>query len=213
MKRIILLIWITLFTNLLSYSQKQTTFGIKAGLNYSSFIDSKNDQSITYYEGKVGFYAGGFISFKINEKLSLRPELLYSKQNSYFMTNGLHIIVYNIGGVYAITSREGTIKESMLYVPIILEYKLNEKVYFGFGPQLGYSLSKELEKIENTNIETHSNTIKENINSEVFEIGMGVEMGYSINKNCQVSARYNYGINKRQNSNTSIIQLGISYNL
>ncbi|QTD39215.1 PorT family protein [Polaribacter batillariae] len=205
MKRTLLLIGITLFT-LASYGQKKTDFGIKGGLNYSSFVGNNDNEISTYYKGKVGFHIGAFFSFKVNEKLSIRPEILYSKQDSDLIINNLRILTYGVGGMFYINTVEGNIKESMLYIPIILEYKLNEKLNFGAGPQFGYSLNREF-KFEKLSKEVLSLID----NSENFEIGIGLELEYLLTANYGISLRYNFGIIERQNSNTSVIQLGMNY--
>lgn len=84
MVRTITFIALTVLT-LNSYSQnKHIQYGIKGGLNYSNFIDNNDTDIPVDHKTKVGFYLGGFVSFAINEKISIRPELLYAQQGSGF---------------------------------------------------------------------------------------------------------------------------------
>lgn len=208
MKRTFLLIGLTLFT-LTSFGQnKAMEFGIKGGLNYSSFIDSNDEDIPADYEGKVGFYLGGFLSFGISDKISLRPELLYSQQGSNFSIGGGDLNIFDPNDNF-VTSIDGTIKESMILLPIIFEYSISQKFNLGFGPQFGYSLNREIEFDDNP----FGGGFLRNDDTEDFEIGLGIEFGYSIAENYGVSLRYNYGILERQNLHTSVIQLGMNFKL
>lgn len=210
MKKTLLLIGLTLFT-LTSFGQNRATeFGIKGGLNYSSFID-RNDKDIPAdYNGKVGFHIGGFISLGISDKLSIRPELLYSQQGSNFSINGGDLNIFDPNDGAFVTSMDGTIKESMILLPIILDYKLNTKFNIGFGPQLGYSINREIDYDNNS---FNFDGFLKNNDSENFEIGIGLEIGYYVAANYGISLRYNYGILERQNLHTSVINLGLNYKL
>jgi len=195
--------------SLTSFGQtKENEFGLKGGLNYSSFIDN-NDKDITAdYNGKIGFHIGGYIALGITEKLSIRPELLYSQQGSNFSIDGGDLNIFDPNNNF-VTSIDGTIKESMILLPIILEYSLSEKFNIGIGPQFGYSLNREIEFDDNP----FGGGFLKNDDSENFDIGLDIEFGYSLAENYVVYLRYNYGILERQNLHTSVIQLGINYRI
>lgn len=208
MNKTFLLIGLVLIS-LTSFGQnKETEFGLKGGLNYSSFIDSNDEDIPADYNGKIGFHIGGYISLGITEKLSIRPELLYSQQGSNFSIGGGDLNIFDPNDNF-VTSIDGTIKESMILLPIILEYSLSEKFSIGFGPQFGYSLNREIEFDDNP----FGGGFLKNDDSENFEIGLGIEFGYSLAENYGVSLRYNYGILERQNLHTSVIQLGMNYKI
>ncbi len=204
MKKTLLLILLTLFA-LNSYGQnKNLEYGIKGGLNYSSFVDNNDEDFPVDYKGKIGFHIGGFITFSISEKISLRPELLYSQQAS-------EVTIKRPDGFFqTIMSFDGNIKESLLLLPIILEYKLSETFDLGIGPQFAYSINREVEF--DINSEFNSLFIT-NDASEEFEVGIDFELGYSLADNYRISIRYIYAITERQNLNTSVLQLGLNYKL
>ena len=209
MKKSFLLIGIILITLNINAQDKQTEFGIKGGLNYSSFADNNDDDIPADYKGKIGFHIGGFVQFEISEKVSIRPELLYSQQGSDFTINGADLNIFDPNDDIFITSIDGEIKESLLLLPIILEYGLSEKFNFEFGPQFGYSLNREIEFEDNP---LDGGFIR-NDDEEKFELGLGLGLGYSLSDDLGISLRYNYGIIERQNLNTSVIQLGMNYKL
>jgi hypothetical protein len=57
---------------------QKTRFGVKGGLNLTSFSGGN------YYDAKslVGFQVGGFAEIKIIERLSIQPEVLFSTQGA-----------------------------------------------------------------------------------------------------------------------------------
>ena len=84
MKYKTLLISLLFATYLINVQAQKNNLGIKAGLNYSNFSDNSNETSGFDYTSKVGFYIGGYINFRITEKISIQPELLLSQQGSSF---------------------------------------------------------------------------------------------------------------------------------
>ncbi len=209
MKKTLLLIGIFLVT-LTTYSQNnQIEFGIKAGLNYASFIDNNDDDISADYKAKIGFHLGGFVIFGISKKISIRPELLYSQQGSDFSINGSELTFFNPNDPVFIASVDGKIKESLLLIPIMTVYHFNEKISLALGPQFGYSLNREIE-FENNSFGIE---LIRNDDDEKFEFGIGLGLGYSFSNDFGISLRYNYGIIERQNLNTSVVQLAINYKL
>jgi opacity protein-like surface antigen len=209
MTKPLLLIALFLLT-LNTYGQdNQIEFGIKGGLNYSSFSDNNNDDIPADYKGKIGFHLGGFVEFGISEKISIRPELLYSQQGSNFTINSSDLNIFSPDPIF-ITSIDGEIKESLLLLPVLVEYKMSEKLSLEFGPQFGYSLNREVEYDNNP---FNFNGFLRNEDEEKFELGLSLGLGYSLFDNLGISLRYNYGIIERQNLNTSVFQLGMNYKL
>ncbi len=209
MKKKLLLIGFLLLT-LSTYSQdNQIEFGIKGGLNYSSFMDNNDDDIPTDYKGQIGFHLGGFAKFKLSGKISIKPELVYSLQGSNFTINGSDLNIVSQDDIF-VTSIDGEIKESIILIPIILEYKLNKKLNLEFGPQFGYSLNRDVEYDNNP---FNFIGFLRNDDEETFEIGIGLGFGYALSDDLGVSLRYNYGIIERQNLNTSVFQLGMYYKL
>lgn len=209
MKKTVILIGIFLMTINVFGQNETLEYGIKGGLNYSSFIDNNDEDIPADYEGKIGFHLGGFVSIGISDNLSIRPELLYSQQGSDFTINTVNLNIFDPTDDRFSPTIDGTIKESMLLLPIILEYKVSEAFYLGVGPQFGYSLNREVEFQDNL----FGDTFLKNDDSENFEIGVALELGYSMAENYGVSLRYNYGVIERQNLHTSVIQLGFNYKL
>lgn len=131
MKKIILTSF--MLCSVFAFSQ-EIKFGAKVGLNLSNL---SGDYPIGIYEhnSKIGFHIGGFAEYEINDKFILQPELLFSTQgNTYGYKD------YYGGGSYY-DGADYNLKLNYLNLPIILKYKIIEKLSIDFGPQIGYLIS------------------------------------------------------------------------
>ena len=209
MKKILFLVGLFCLTLNISGQNKKIEFGIKGGLNYANFVDKNDDDIPADYKGKVGFFIGGIIEFSINEKIAVKPEFIYSLQGSNFTINGADLNIFSPNPIF-ITEINGKIKESLLILPIMVNYKLNREFLLEFGPQFGYLLNREVE-YDNNPLDIGG--FLRNDDTEKIELGIGLGIGYSLSNDFGISLRYNYGIIERQNLNTSVIQFGISYKL
>jgi len=75
MKKTIFVAFVAFFSMTLVHAQ-ETTFGIKAGLNFSKF---GQDVDI---DGRTGFHIGGIADIPINETLHIQPEVQFSAEGS-----------------------------------------------------------------------------------------------------------------------------------
>ena len=163
---------------------EQTKFGIKGGVNLAT--DG----------GDIGYQVGGFTAFNFTEKLSLRPEILFSLQHmDYDIQNDNE----GAGGPYT-----GSIKEYFISLPLLLKYKLIDNFEIAAGPQFGYILDQDIKN------NSDSFTLRSD-DWDKFEFAVASEVGYVISEEYRVGLRYIYGINKRYDINTSLLQLSLEY--
>jgi hypothetical protein len=236
MKKITLIALLTFTT--IAFSQ-DIKFGAKGGLNLSSLSGdypdygpsvTGADESSLKNKSVFGFHIGGFLEYSINEKLSIQPEILLSQQGSQldlFMTQ------------YASTTGTGKrrintaiIANKLTYInlPIMLKYKVFEKLNIEFGPQIGYLVNAKVKvKQENVygGVTDYSREI-EGDNKESFKgFDFGVNFGtsYDFNEHLFVEVRYNLGLSKVykpvksigdeinvfENSKNSVLQLSVGY--
>ena len=207
--------------SLTSFGQnKNIEFGLKAGLNYSSFIDNNEDIStITEYSGMIGFHIGAFISKSLGEKISLRPELLFSLQGGNS--------TIDLSGFNRITDSkeyfEANYKEYFIILPLMLEYSLNSRFAVGLGPQFAYLMTQKIEyknidavyvdDIDDVpvNAETGVLYVEENEDVDKFEIGVNADFGVTLSENYKIGLRYSYGLIKRERIQSSVLQLSMYY--
>lgn len=233
MKKIILASLI-LFTTV-SFAQ-EIKYGAKAGINVSNLRGDYPDE-IDENKSKIGFHIGGFLEYSINDKFSIQPELLFSSQggNSEIKES------YEYNGVTYYESFTQTPKISYLNIPLMLKYKVIEKLSIEFGPQIGFVLNaKSKWEYVDTEDSSYNETIEVDIlnggnynylgtDVEVkgrinkFDFGLNLGASYDITEQIIVQARYNLGLSVVDDNSTagtstdswdlknSVIQFSLGY--
>lgn len=168
----------------------QTTFGVKAGANFSNYKYEDSDGS----DRKAGLYIGGLANIPLSQMFSFQPEVVYSME----------------GGKEDIASDKYELKLNYINVPFLLQYKAS-----GFiaetGPQVGFLMNAK-DKFEGEDEED----VKDSFKGINFSWAIG--LGYKMASGFGVNARYNFGLssiaeeaylNKKVKSGT--IQVGVFY--
>ncbi len=181
---------ITVFTILISVAGfSQVQFGVKAGLNLSSFVPGVDNPGY-----KTSFNAGALLSVPLFTGFHFQPEIMYSGQ----------------GYEQAFSGESMHIETGYLNVPLLFKYQHETGFFAETGPQIGFLLSahREIDNIK-TNIKNDFATVDFS-----WALGLGYkfsEMGLGID------ARYNIGltnVNKDSQSSmsrNSVFQLGLFY--
>ncbi len=158
-----------------AFAQKDSGFGIKAGLNYNqngdlSFkqVQSAGEDLIAGSDGKVGYHVGFYGKLDM-PKIYLRPELIYTKTKSS----------YDVGG--------GTndYDVSKLDLPVLLGYKLIGPLHIFAGPAFQYTLKNDLEDVELDDVK--------NDFTVGAHFGVGVNLG-----NIGLDVRYERGFSENE---------------
>lgn len=150
-------------------------FGIKGGVNISSFSASVNSET----KPLVGLNLGIYIKKKISDKFFFRPEIYYSKQGQKD-----NFIVPPSGPSIGST----TTTLNYLNVPILFE--LGKKISFQFGPQISL-LMNGTEKGYVASVE-----VDDNLKDVMTKVDLGMVLGLGISpiKRLNCGIRYNIGI-------------------
>lgn len=129
MKKILLPLAVILLTSG-AYAQS-VKFGVKAGLNVSTFTGDDSDEA----ESLTGFHVGGVAEIKFTDKFSLQPELLYSTQGAKASVSGIE------GGV----AYNADIKAKVSYInlPVMAKYYVIPGLSLEAGPQVGFKVDAE----------------------------------------------------------------------
>ncbi|VAW09903.1 FIG00652129: hypothetical protein [hydrothermal vent metagenome] len=149
MKKTLLLAVLAL-VSITAFSQKESGFGIKAGLNYNAngdYFESAGDVARDP-DRNIGYHIGIYGKLGVS-RLYVRPELIYTKTKSDY--------------------QGGTFDMSKIDAPILLGLKLIGPVHVFAGPAFQYILDSEFDGIG-------INTI-ENDFSVGLHIGAGVNLG------------------------------------
>ena len=111
--------------------------GLKAGLNMANFSGDDVEDS----KMKMGMVIGGFITYSVNEQLSLQPEIYYAMKGA------------KIDEEYSETdtdyryseTTEGTVSLNYLEIPVLGVFSLNENLKLLAGPYMEIYLSGKSE--------------------------------------------------------------------
>jgi hypothetical protein len=144
-----------------SSDSRNNGFGIKGGFTASNFRgdDKKNfDQEAIYNT----FHAGVYAQFGFNNKVSLQPEVLYSRQGFKGAPTS-----YASRGTY-------TTRLDYLQVPVLLVYNFLDNVSVHVGPQVSL-LTKVKEGSSERKIADDNNVYGYSYNSLDYGLAAGVE--------------------------------------
>ncbi len=144
---------------------QEAKFGVKAGLNLSNVTGDVSGNSV-----KAGFQAGGFVEFKVSEKFSVQPEVLYSLQGAKYDEEGTNVD-FNL---------------SYFNIPVMAKYYVADGFSLEAGPQLGFLLSA---KAKGGGV-----TVDVKDSFESIDFGMNVGAGYDITDRFSIGARYGFGL-------------------
>ncbi|MCB5277856.1 MAG: porin family protein [Candidatus Cloacimonetes bacterium] len=181
----------------ISFAFAQSIYGLRAGLNISSFGgDSEMDS-------KIGFNGGLFMQYRVHPMLILQSELNYTQRGAQ--------------DELSIMGVKTEIKQTLHYaeLPVYLKLDLGEanlKFQPYLGPELRYLISAK--KTSKVGGDESSGDI-EDITDMDFGLGLGIDMVF--NTNMLVGARYSMGLidisedSSDVTNNSIMINLGFLY--
>lgn len=168
-------------TNLIN--AQNVDIGFKTGLNISNFTGGDVGRNNLF-----DFHIGGLAEFKITEKISLQPELLYSRQGSE-------------------AENSVKIKVDYLAIPLMAKYYVTEKFSLEAGPQLSF--------LVNDKAEFNDSSIPDaDVDASSFDFGLNIGFAYNINSNLFAQIRYNYSITtvvENPDIKNSVFQISMGY--
>ena len=151
-------------------AQGELRFGVKAGSNLSTFGGSKEGKSGT--DARLSYHIGGLVEIPITDKISLQPELLYSKQ----------------GSASALVLWSGNYDHFLDYinVPILGKYYVISGLSGELGPVFGFLVNAERENGPGTI------DVKDKFNNFDFAAAIGLSYRFPFGLFCGL--RYNLGV-------------------
>ena len=209
MKAKVIILLVSLFS-LAGSVHAQTQFGLRGGLNYTT-VEPVGDPVGSLYNAKYKptFHIGVFGKIGLSDKLSLNPDLLYTDKG--FWSEGME---------NATPAGDATLHLRYINLPVLLGYKVGDKLTFKLGPELGYLLS------------ARSTFDSETINVEYLwenklDFGLAAGIDYALSDKVSLELRYTRGfssvigdfidIGRPEPSGTSFqnrsLQLSLAYRL
>ncbi|MCK0161692.1 porin family protein [Allomuricauda sp. F6463D] len=208
MKKINLLI--ALLICITASAQLDNTFGIKAGTNYSQFRPDVEyyGEKVQDFQGKIGYYIGGFFNVRISDKTSIRPELLLANQGTTLNEIYSEFLYGEEGEVV------NKVNELVILLPINFRFELIESFFLEVGIQPGYALKRTIvaKKVSfEPSWEGEKTTYS---NFDRFDFGLNGGLGFDLTDQLELNLRYSYGLIERDNTiKTSVISFGLGFNL
>lgn len=176
---------------LLSFSAKAQYFGIKGGLNFSNLnVDNVSDKNM-----RSGYHFGAYANLPITQGFSIQPEVLYSTKGN--KAN------YKFGPI----SEDVTTKLNYIDVPILAVIRLGDMAQLEVGPYFGLLVNSKL-KYEG------AFEGSDDLDNDAFKtLDYGIAAGFAVNLSfLQIGARYNYGLQEIQDSNSAKLIYGAAKN-
>jgi opacity protein-like surface antigen len=190
-------------------------FGAKVGLNLSN-LRGDYPAAVNEHNSKIGFHIGGFAQYEINDKFTLQPELLFSTQGNTYGNK-----TYYGGGTYY-DGAEYNLKLNYLNLPIILKYKIIEKLSIEIGPQIGYLMSAKTkvdvtedsrDPSQNYSVEIDmlndgvynfgGTTVQSKASANRLDFSLNLGASYDITEKIFIEGRYNLGLSNVDKNSTN----------
>ena len=165
-------------------------FGAKAGLGLSSISGLEGAKNL------IGFNIGGFAEIGLDDKFSFQPELLFTsagaKSITYFVLNN------GYSGSYEVKLRFLHIN-----IPLMLKYKVADKINLEAGPQIGFLIGAKTTEDETvtSSVSVIKSTSTTSTDKSVWNktyFGLNIGGGYDLTKNLNLGLRYSLGLSKLQ---------------
>lgn len=176
MKKLVVLSLFSLFATTAAMAQTELSYGIKGGLNFSSF--SGNGFEAYDDNGRTSFHIGALVEIPVTERFAIQPEVLYSGQGyDILQRDGADDLEYQI---------------DYINVPVMAKFYVLEGLYAEAGPQIGFLANSQ---IDGDPDDTNSGEV--NLNDDQFndiDFSLGVGLGYKFNFGLFANARYNFGL-------------------
>ncbi|AZA89611.1 Uncharacterised protein [Chryseobacterium nakagawai] len=214
MKKILLASAIALFAGL----HAQTKFGVKAGYALSTLNSNDDNFEIegikASMESKSGFYVGGLVEHKFNNKFAIQGEVEYA----------------NLGGKAVVKAYGVTVTEKLnfnrIVIPVSARYYATPELGLYAGPYVSFRTNTKV-KMEVSGAPSNQaalnegekyleKTFDDGLKSTEFGLFLGAD--YTVYKGLFVDARYSFGLTNMiknpmdgEKLKMNFLQLGVGY--
>ncbi len=199
MKKIILIVAISIFTLTSVKSQEKIQFGVKGGVNFTTMTSNDYLYDEKY---KTGLYLGATVEIPLGKKFSIQPEILYSSQG----IKGKALVNYPslVPGPMPVFYAEH--KLDYIKIPILAKLYLAKNFSLEIGPSFNFLVNDEF----TYNSYTQTDLAKK------FEFGGVVGLSYKVKSDVVVNANYLNGFSNVlkspfENSKSYGFSVGIGY--
>ena len=178
MKKLILIVFLLIYTGTTLKAQESVLFGIKGGANFTKM----NSEEFADNSSRVGFHVGLLAEIPLGNKFSIQPEVLYS-------TQGTKAEVIMFGGNPTVSFHLDYIQ-----VPLVIKWYITQSLAIEAGPSFNFLVKNEL---GSERVQPLGSFLMFGIESgfgRKFEFGGVLGASYKFGQNLLGSARYVYGL-------------------
>lgn len=179
------------------FAQLNLNFGIRAGANYANNVFKTSETSILSNfleenEYRLSYHFGIVSLIKLNEKISISPELLFSSKG------------YRIDGDQN-SNQNGDTKFQYNYIsfPIFLNFHLRKRFQLNLGPEFNYLVAAKAK------LTSETVNLLDILDFNRFEFGLGGGVSAFLTDELSISIRYFHGLTTVLDQFTSIQLTGI----
>jgi hypothetical protein len=195
----------------------QPRFGLTAGLNLSSWggkdasfggsysLDGTT-MTLSGPNTRTGFAVGMFLDAKVNEYLSIHPEVLYSMKGAKYDLSGAVNVGTTYSPRYVLVSGDMTAKYDYLDIPLLLKFNIqtqsNIQPVLLVGPSIGILVNSKIQVTASALGNSASSEIAvQNQNSVDLGLLIGGGFTYPVNTyNLDFTVRYGIGLSSVDNT-------------
>lgn len=199
MKKIILIIAVTIVLIPTVQSQEKIQFGVKGGVNFTNMTSNDYLYDEKY---KTGLYLGATVEIPLSKKLSIQPEIVYSSQG----IKGKALVYYpsTLPGTMPVVNAEH--KLDYIKIPVLAKLYLVKNFSFEIGPSFNFLVNDQFTSDFYTQTDL----------AEKFELGGVVGLSYKVKSNFVVNTNYLIGFSNVlkspfENSKNYGFSVGIGY--
>lgn len=208
MKKILLIISLTILTITVVESQEKVQLGLKGGINFSNITSKSYSES----NRNFGFYVGLLTEIPLHNKFSIQPEIL-------FAIYGAEVFPKVVGE----SPTKTEIDLDYIQIPVIAKFYIINKLSIEIGPSFNFLINEKGNRLDLPDIvDSNGNFVRSqkymNPYGSNFEWSAILGVSYKISKILSGSLRYtqglsnaftppNYDLKAKNNS----FQLGVGY--
>ncbi len=171
---------------------------------------------------RTSFHLGAMAEFKMNDKIAIQPELLYSAQGAKFENFSYKIV--KMQGISSELEGNGTFKLNYINIPVMVKYYVMEGLSLEAGPQIGFLVSakqsfdnlKQVASGQGVSVEVNVPSSVEDLDVKkdfsTFDLGFNLGASYTLDFGLNVGLRYNLGLTNILSKSKSEEEDGTSKN-
>lgn len=160
-------------------AQEYFNFGIKGGVNFGNFAGDDAEESD--FKVRTGFHIGVLAEIMLAERFALQPEILYSSQGGKATLEDFDEFMGE--------NMDVQLKLDYISVPVLLKYFVIPGLSIEAGPQFSFTVDSQAE----VSFEGEEASVDITDETEKFDLGLAVGLGYGLPQGFLVQARYARG--------------------